>query len=278
MESARGKTSGKRRIDRSELGARRKDVEDRCLRFRGISDRLAVSGGRFTASVLSGESTTWEYTSPRITPPLRIRFGLARSRGARSAQGNTERQRVHVNAAPRVISRACASSKRRARARGRTKQANEASGDPPRISIHFSLAVVRDLVSPRHYSPSLFIGAPRHAEVAITNLEARPSRAKSLGSTAESRPLSLPALLFDSLITRRTVARPRENERTTSWIMPCTDTMCVYSRLGKSVNHPDAIFCGQIHPLRTLHFICNWFDFRKFTRSCSFFRYRCYEF
>lgn len=31
----------------------------------------------------------------------------------------------------------------------------------------------------------LFIGAPRHAEAAITNLEARPSRAKSL---AESRP------------------------------------------------------------------------------------------
>lgn len=48
--------------------------------------------------------------------------------------------------------------------------------------------MVRDLVSPRHYSPSLFIGAPRHAEAAITNLEARPSRAKSL---AESRPLSL---------------------------------------------------------------------------------------
>lgn len=35
-----------------------------------------------------------------------------------------------------------------------------------------------------------FIGAPRHAEAAITNLEARPSRAKSLGSVAESRPLS----------------------------------------------------------------------------------------
>lgn len=71
--------------------------------------------------------------------------------------------------------------------------------------------MVRDLVSPRHYSPfAFFIGAPRHAEAAITNLEARPSRAKSLGSVAESRPLSPARLSRRFEIQRAQLLRARE--------------------------------------------------------------------
>ena len=71
--------------------------------------------------------------------------------------------------------------------------------------------MVRDLVSPRHYSRNaFFIGAPRHAEAAITNLEARPSRAKSLGSVAESRPLSPAWLSRRFEIQRAQLLRARE--------------------------------------------------------------------
>lgn len=71
--------------------------------FRGISDRLAVNGGRLTA-LASGESTTWEYTSPRITPPL----------GART---HADRQRVHVNAGLASRYLACVQSRSYALAR-----------------------------------------------------------------------------------------------------------------------------------------------------------------
>lgn len=88
------------------------DVEDRWLPgFRGISDRLAVSGGRLTASE-------------------KARRGNTRRRGLRPLLGRTytrrDRQRVHANAS-RYLACACARSAKGVRSRPARERAKGAT-------------------------------------------------------------------------------------------------------------------------------------------------------
>lgn len=73
-----------RTAERGRAGDRRGSIDrsidrdDRTPRKQRASERITESTGRASLdsrSVLlarTGESTTWEYTSPRITPPLRL--------------------------------------------------------------------------------------------------------------------------------------------------------------------------------------------------------------
>lgn len=79
-------------------------------------------------------------------------------------------------------------TRRRGHKRSDTRACARVSARKQRISIHFS--PVRDLVSPG-ITAAFYPCAHHVTEAAITNLEARPSRAKSLGFAARrGRPLS----------------------------------------------------------------------------------------
>lgn len=155
-----------RTAERGRAGDRRGSIDrsidrdDRTPRKQRAAERITESTGRASLdsrSVLlarTGESTTWEYTSPRITPPLRL---------ARNIHIH-----IHAHGDAQLAGRACARKQR--------------------VSIHFS--PVRDLVSPG-ITAAFYPCAHHVTEAAITNLEARPSRAKSLGFAARrGRPLS----------------------------------------------------------------------------------------
>lgn len=139
------------------IGPRKQRAGD----YRRAQRRLSPLDSRGVLLARTGESTTWEYTSPRITPPLRL------------ARSQHRRIRVRTNTrTQRLVGRACA----------------RVSARKQRVSIHFS--PVRDPVSPG-ITAAFYPCAHHVTEAAITNLEARPSRAKSLGFAARrGRPLS----------------------------------------------------------------------------------------